>query len=254
MLYVNADDLGWTEEITYRILKCYHQRRVHSASAMTFMKDSERAAALALENGLPTGLHLNLTQELSGWNVPENLRNRHGMIVSYLRARKVNQLIFNPFLRNAFDYVFQAQWDEFSRLYGKEPNRVDGHHHMHLCVNMLVSGRLPKGIRIRRNFTFGPGEKNIFNRLYRSLVDRWLRSQFKCIDYFFSLSPIEPDRVQRIVSVAKRADVELMVHPGVEEEYRYLLSEEWGKLIAVDGIVKIVLRNSGSEANRGVDR
>lgn len=199
---------------------------------MVFMVDSERAANEAKERRMTTGLHLNFDQQLTCDGTPAKLRDQHGAISDYLKARKWYQILYNPFLRNSFDYVFQAQWNEFCRLYGEAPQRVDGHHHMHLCMNMLVSGRYPKDIKIRRNFTFRPGEKVLLNRVYRRLVDRWLTSRFNCTDYFFSLSPMERGRVQRIFLLAESADVELMVHPGMDEEYDFLLSPEWAGLIS----------------------
>lgn len=231
MLYVNADDLGWTEEITDRILTCYRQGRINSCSAMTFMKDSERASKLAIDNKLNVGLHLNFTQEFTGQAATTTLKAHHMAVSDYLNTRKINQVLFNPFLRHSFDYVFQAQWEEFHRLYGKTPQRIDGHHHMHLCMNMLASGRLPKGIKIRRNFTFAPGEKDPLNRLYRHLVDRWLTARL-CTDFFFSIVPIDQGRLQRLVLMSRSSDVEIMVHPGVKEEYLYLLSLEWASLIS----------------------
>lgn len=232
MLYVNADDFGWTKDITNRILRCYRQRKIHAASAMTFMKDSERAADLARQNGLPVGLHLNFTQDFTGETVTSTLRDHHRPVAAYLKARKINQILFNPFLRHSFDYVFRAQWEEFHRLYEKDPTRIDGHHHMHLCMNMLASGKLPKGIKIRRNFTFRPGEKDLLNLLYRYLVDRWLTSRFLCTDFFYSMAPINQGILKRLVLMSKSSDVELMVHPGVKEEYLYLLSLEWASLIS----------------------
>jgi predicted glycoside hydrolase/deacetylase ChbG (UPF0249 family) len=230
MLLVNADDFGWKGEVTDRVLECYRQLRIHSASAMTFMGDSERAAELALEYTLPVGLHLNFTQEFTGVKVPLTLRDRHQRIASYLKIWKGNQFLFNPCLWKDFDYEFKSQWNEFCRLYGREPDRIDGHHHMHLCMNMLASARVPKGIKVRRNFTFRPGEKDAINRLYRFLVDSWLDSRFVCTDFLSSIRPIELERLRRLVLLSKSADVELMVHPGVDEEYAYLLSPQWGRL------------------------
>jgi chitin disaccharide deacetylase len=231
MLSLNADDLGLNEKVTDRILFCYNQKRIYSASAMVFMQDSDRAANLAKENQLPIGLHINFDQGLTARTMPKKLRDHHRAVAGYLKAKKWNQVIYNPFLRNSFDYVFQSQWDEFWRLYDQEPKRLDGHHHMHLCMNMLFSGKLPIGIRIRRNFTFFPGEKNPVNRLYRYLVDRWLQSRFVCTDYFFSMKPISSEKLKKILLLSKTSDVELMVHPGVNEEYEFLLSPEWERLL-----------------------
>ncbi|MCK5507326.1 MAG: ChbG/HpnK family deacetylase [Desulfobacterales bacterium] len=237
MLYVNADDFGCASEVTDRILSCYRKSRIHVASAMTFMKDSERASDLARQNGLSVGLHLNLIQDFTDTTVPEKLRDQHRLVADYLKARKMNQILYNPLLRRAFGYVFHAQWEEFHRLYGKNPTRLDGHHHMHLCMNMLASDRLPKGIKIRRNFTFGPAEKDPLNRFYRYLVDCWLKSRFLCTDSFFSMAPINQGRLKRLVLISKSSDVEIMVHPGVKEEYLYLLSSEWASLISASSLL-----------------
>jgi predicted glycoside hydrolase/deacetylase ChbG (UPF0249 family) len=231
MLFINADDWGWTREVTDRILNCYRQGRIHSASGMTFMQDSERAAVLARKNNLSVGLHLNLTLDFTGKVVPPNLRDQHRSVARYLNSRKLNQVLYNPFLYKAFDYIYKAQWEEFVRLYGEQPTRLDGHHHMHLCMNMLFLNKYPKGLKVRRNFTFSPGEKGSINRLYRYLVDRWLTSRFQCTDLFLSLKPIGPERIKRIILLSKSVDVELMVHPGVDEDYNYLLSEDWLRLI-----------------------
>jgi len=231
MLIVNADDYGLNVKTTDNILFCFTRKRIHSASAMTFMADSERAADLALEIKLPVGLHLNLDEIFTGPAIPSTLIKHHQKITAYLKARKWNQILYNPFLGNDFDYVFQAQWDEFARIYHEEAQRLDGHRHMHLCMNMLLSGKIPNGIKIRRNFTFYRGEKNPINRLYRHLVDRWLQSHFLCTDSFFSMKPIDSAKLQQLVALSKTSDVEIMVHPGLKNEYLFLLSTEWGNLI-----------------------
>ncbi|ABK16656.1 ChbG/HpnK family deacetylase [Syntrophobacter fumaroxidans] len=225
MLQVNADDLGRTEKITDRIMACHRHGRIHSASLMAFMNDSERAAALAREHCLPLGLHLNFTQELTGRTVSGKLRGQHQRVAAYLKARKASQILFNPFLCKAFDYVFRAQWDEFSRLLGKAPARIDGHHHMHLCMNMLLHNGIPEGLNVRRNFTFRRGEKNLINRYYRHLVDTWLSKKYKITDAFYSIAPIEWGRLNELILLSKNSHVEVMVHPGVDAEFYFLTSD-----------------------------
>jgi predicted glycoside hydrolase/deacetylase ChbG (UPF0249 family) len=231
MLFVNADDWGRDRETTDRILACRRNGRIQGISAMTFMKDSERAAELAGDHALDAGLHLNLTQEFTGNGAAAGLRDHHRRVAAYLGARKANQVLYNPALKQSFDHVFRAQWDEFHRLYGRPPDRLDGHHHMHLCMNMLLPNRYPKGLRVRRNFSFRAGEKGFANRFYRRLVDSWLTSRFRCTDFFFSLSPIEPERIRRILSLSKSASVELMVHPARDDEFHFL-SGDWPELTA----------------------
>ena len=66
MLIINADDWGRSIMETDATLRCYKVGRVTSVSAMMFMSDSERAAELARENGVDTGLHLNFSEPFTG--------------------------------------------------------------------------------------------------------------------------------------------------------------------------------------------
>ena len=55
MIIVNADDWGRDAVTTDRSLECVLRGAVSSVSAMMFMEDSERAAALAGEHGVDDG-------------------------------------------------------------------------------------------------------------------------------------------------------------------------------------------------------
>ncbi|GAC1688135.1 MAG: hypothetical protein NVS9B5_27220 [Terriglobales bacterium] len=227
VLILNADDWGRDPRTTDAIFKCFKLKAISSVSAMVFMEDSERAAAIALENGVDAGLHLNLTSSFSPSACSQELLERHGTISSYLRQNRFSRMIYNPFLRSSFRHVVAAQFDEFQRLYGRAPNRVDGHHHMHLCANVLHGKLLPVGIIARRNFSFQRGEKGLFNRLYRRASDRALSRRHPVVDYFFSLPPLKPfERLQRIFSLAREHSVEVETHPINPEEYRFLTEGE----------------------------
>jgi predicted glycoside hydrolase/deacetylase ChbG (UPF0249 family) len=158
LLIVNADDWGRDARTTQCILDCIRRGTVTSTSAMMFMEDSRRGAALAQEHAVDTGLHLNLSDHFTSADCPPDLRDRHRAIVGYLRRNRWAQLVYNPALVSAFDYVVKAQLDEYQRLYGAAPARLDGHHHMHLCSNVLLGGLLPRGTHVRRNFSFRSGE------------------------------------------------------------------------------------------------
>jgi hypothetical protein len=98
---------------------------------------------------------------------------------------------------------------------------------MHLCTNLLLSKVLPTGIRLRRNFSFWPGEKSFLNRAYRGLVDCWLR-RYRLPDYFFDLTQcIQENKLDRVMALAKSHNVELMTHPVVQAETDFLLSDEY---------------------------
>ena len=66
MIIINADDWGRSCLETDAALSCYAKGTITSMSAMVFMQDSQRAAALAKEVRLPVGLHLNLNESLEG--------------------------------------------------------------------------------------------------------------------------------------------------------------------------------------------
>jgi predicted glycoside hydrolase/deacetylase ChbG (UPF0249 family) len=233
MLIVNADDLGRNELETRTILSCHQNGRITSASAMMFMKDSVRAAELALSAGLDVGLHLNFTEPFEPNYSSMRLNEHHQRVMNFLSRGRYTALLYNPMLKNDFEYIYKSQYEEYIHLYGKNPTHIDGHHHKHLCMNMLVSSVLPKGLKVRRNFSFLPGEKHFFNRLYRQAVDTWLTRRYICVDFFFSIIPIHsPGRLQRIMALTTSAQVELMVHPANPEEYDYLMSDAYLQLIS----------------------
>jgi len=199
---------------------------------MVFMKDSERAAELANEHGLNAGLHLNFDQKLTGNHCPDTLTRHHNRTALFLTRTKWSQLLYNPFLRNDFSYSCQAQLEEFIRLFGKPPSHIDGHHHMHLCANVLLSREFAPGTKMRRNFSFSRGEKSIANRVYRAAVDAWLGYRYVLTDYFFDLSQsLNGNKIQRVLSLARAKNVELMTHPIVQREANYLQSEQFGSLL-----------------------
>jgi len=163
LLIVNADDWGGWYKATDAALACHEKGRITSVTAMVFMADSERAAGLAKAAKLSVGLHLNLNQSFTGNRSP-SVNGNHEKVVRFLSRNKYAQLLYHPWLRNHFRRDYQAQLTEFQRLYGQEPSHIDGHQHKHLCANMLVDGIISPGRKVRRNFSFWPGEKSRFTR------------------------------------------------------------------------------------------
>jgi len=226
VLIVNADDWGRDEMTTSRILDCVQRGTVSSASSMVFMEDSERAAALALEHRVDVGLHLNLTTAFSASNASGVLEEHRRRVTRFLRRSRLAQIVYHPRLTSSFEYLVKAQLEEFQRLHGFKAQRVDGHHHMHLCANVLMGELLPVGIIVRRNFSFEPGEKNWLNRRYRAHVDRKISKRHRTTDLFFNLAPMETERLRRIFRVARHALVEVETHPANPGEYSYLQGQD----------------------------
>jgi len=226
MLIINADDFGRTRLATDRIVAAHSQGAITATSAMVFMEDSERAAELATASDIETGLHLNFTERYTGRLKMPRDSEKQEHIARVLTRSRYAALVYYFGLRNMFYSVFQAQLDEFLRLFGRAPSHFDGHHHMHLCPNMLFDRIIPAGEKIRRSFSFFPGQKSIVNQGYRWLVYRWIKRTYRTTDFLFSL----PDCIQcqgfdRIAALAKRANVELETHPEELSEMTWLAGD-----------------------------
>jgi len=242
LLIINADDWGRDHETTERIFECALRGTISSVSAMVFMEDSERAAAMARESGIDAGLHLNFTTPFSARHCPSSLVERQHKLARHLLGHRFAQALFYPMLMRSFDYVVSAQLDEFHRLYGAAPGRLDGHHHMHLCANVLLGRLLPPGTIVRRNFSFQTGEKSFGNRFYRQVVDCMLARRHRLADFLLPLLPLEPTaHLERIFSLARQFVVEVETHPVKLEEYRFLAG---GNILRWAGDVPIAPRFS----------
>ena len=228
-LIVNADDWGGNTPATDRSLECHLQGAISSVSAMVYMEDSERAADLARQHGVDAGLHLNFTLPFSAPQCPCNLLEHQARLGRFLRSHRFAPALYHPGLVRSFEYVVKAQQEEYERLYRTPATRVDGHHHMHLCANVISQKLLPAGAIVRRNFTFGPGEKGRLNRLYRRWEDRRLVRRHRLADFFFDLKPLDLRRLKGICELGVSFNVEIETHPINEDEYSFLLNGQLGQ-------------------------
>jgi chitin disaccharide deacetylase len=223
---LNADDWGRDAATTDRTMECFTVGALSSVSAMVFMEDSERAAELARQKNIDAGLHLNFTATFTSPSTPEPLAREQSRLAAYLRRNRLAQTLFHPGLASSFAFVVKAQLEEFQRLFGKAPARVDGHHHMHLCANVVRGKLLPEGTVVRRNFSFAAGEKNFINRFYRRAQDQRLARRHPMTDFLFSLPPIEPERLNKIANAAQSGVVEVETHPVNPREYTFFTTGE----------------------------
>lgn len=195
---------------------------------MVLMEDSQRAAELSRSCDLDVGLHLNLTEKLTQKISNSKLLEFHNRVAGFLTESKFSWLIYNPLLRSQFHYVCSSQYDEFRQLYGTPPSHLDGHHHMHLCANLLLNGFFPRGQRIRRSFSYDRKEKGSLRWLLRSIVDALLIRRYSTTDLFFALfERIKSDRLSALLERAQNMTVELETHPECDEEYDWLMRDAW---------------------------
>jgi chitin disaccharide deacetylase len=236
MLIVNADDLGYDPATSDAICEVFARGAITSASGMVFMEDSERAFRLALAAGLPLGLHLNLMELYSSTLVGEAERAEQAWTVECFRAGFARRWAPSRRLMGSARRCVRLQLAEFERLRGAPPTHVDGHQHGHLSTPALWElGRL-KDVAVRSSFTFRPGEKPRYNRALRSLLNRGIGSRFAATRRFHSIRDLHPafggHGIEEVVAEARDIEVEVMVHPGLADEYEVLVSEQWGRTVA----------------------
>jgi len=232
MLIINADDWGRSAAETDAALRCFKAGRITSVSAMVFTQDSERAAGLAKSSQMDVGLHLNFSEAFTIRECPVFLERQQTRLVDFLMSGKYAQLVYNARLRETFRYSYLAQVEEFTRLYQKAPSHIDGHHHMHLCANVVFSKMIPAGVKMRPHFFFWPGEKSYLNIAYRRLINRWLARRHRLPDFFFDLTQcIEAKKFGLVEALAKGNIVELMTHPVIQREREYLLGDDFHEIL-----------------------
>jgi chitin disaccharide deacetylase len=236
LLIVNADDWGYDEETTEAIAVCHRAGGLTSTTAMSFMKDTSRAAALARDvPGLGIGLHLNLVEEYTDPETPEPVRARQRELIEQSRLLRLQRWVYNPFMRDRIDRVIADQFQQFVDLYGRLPTHVDGHHHCHLAANVLLSPALPRGTKIRNALSDAHRPNPLTDGLRRFRQRLLERRDLRTTDYFFSIvtswpgmrGTPPPDRL----GLAKEASVEVMVHPIFPSEYAPLQSPDWTKAL-----------------------
>lgn len=129
-LIINADDLGVNTQRSHGIFQCFEFGIVCSATLLPNAVDSDRAGKQAREKGLPTGLHLNLTEEypLSKRESIESLVEGNGMFLVGERMRKA--LDVGEIQKEHLEREIRAQIEWFFDTVGA-PTHVDGHHHIH---------------------------------------------------------------------------------------------------------------------------
>jgi predicted glycoside hydrolase/deacetylase ChbG (UPF0249 family) len=231
LLIVNADDWGYDKPTTRAIADCHLAGGLTSTTAMMFMAGTEEAASLAAEHPqLGIGLHLNLFEEYTADSVPTPVRDRQRVLVDRFQHGRLRRWIYDPRIRREVDRVVADQWERFLELYGRPPTHVDGHHHSHMAANVLLSRSLPRDTAVR-NALSDTHRLNPLTTAVRAGRRRLVLSRFRTTDYFFSIETAWPRLAGpppgETLGLARRATVEVMVHPAFLREYEPLQSPDW---------------------------
>jgi len=236
LLIVNADDLGLDRMTTDSILDCFHAGAISSATALVWMEDSDRAAELASSAGLPVGLHLNLIEPFSATDVPEPVAATQRRVVDRLRRSAFGAHLYHPAWSADFERCISDQLSRFDELYGRAPTHVDGHRHMHLVGNALLARALGPVRRYRRPVNRRPAESRAYKRAFNAALARAMRPRFVTTERCVSIRALDPvlggAPSNGELALARDRSVEVMVHPGWEDERAVLLAHDWRDRLA----------------------
>jgi predicted glycoside hydrolase/deacetylase ChbG (UPF0249 family) len=236
LLIVNADDFGLDAADTDAILECFRSGAISSTTALVWMRDSDRAADLARGEGIPTGLHLNLIEPYTAAEVPDRVAATQRRVLERLSASGIRGQLYHPGWAQDFGRCIGDQLSRFHELYGRPPTHVDGHRHMHLVLNALLSRSLGPVRRCRRPVTRTPLESAGHKRLARSALGVMVRLRFTTTDACFSVRSLHPalggSGLDAELARSARGSVELFVHPGYRDELPLLRSVQWRRQLA----------------------
>ena len=235
LLIVNADDWGYDEPTTSAIVDCHLAGGVTSTTAMAFMRGSRAAVAQKSRlPGLGVGLHLNFTEEYSDSRIPIKIRDRQRSLIEYFEKLRARRWLYDPRIRDTVNRVIADQYQYFVDLYGRQPTHIDGHHHSHFTTNVLLSPAMPAKTKIR-NALSDAHRPNPITDVLRYVRARIISRRFRTTDYFFDINTVWPklsgDPPSTKLYLARRASVEVMVHPAFPEEYEPLQSPAWVRAI-----------------------
>lgn len=135
-LIINADDFGLSEGVTYGIYDAIKNGVVTSTTMMVSTRASELAGNLAkVDSELAVGLHLNITLGKPLTNCKSLLQNG-----SFIKPKQ--QDCHLQFTQEDLDLEFNAQYEKFILLTGKEPTHIDSHLYSHQIYDNVKEASL----------------------------------------------------------------------------------------------------------------
>lgn len=230
LLIVNADDYGHDRAATDLTIECFGRGELSSATAMVYMPDSERAAALALEHDLPTGLHINFTEPFCHPDVPAGVKERQAEACRRLGAHlRLYSWTYDITVRSLVEDAIRDQAERFEELFGRAPTHVDGHNHVQVCPNVALAATLPSR-RIRNALWSWPERRTLMGAM-RGLRGRLTNRRLETTRYFADITETHRPGMDAgrspLLATSRQTSVEVMCHPGFGHELEALRDPTW---------------------------
>jgi chitin disaccharide deacetylase len=207
-LIVTADDFNLSEGVSRGILEAHHSGIVTETSVMVNVGDLPQASAmLASAPHLGVGLHLNITRGRP-LAPPQAVATFLGPDDQFLGSPQALPMQMRS---AAVQAEFQAQVERFVRAFGRLPQHVDTHHHVHqhpvvfeALLDLAVALKLPV--------------RGLDPQMRATMTARGLRSPA----HFLGDAGHEPywtvTRLLATIQALRPGVTELMCHPGYFDE------------------------------------
>jgi len=227
-LIVNADDLGLSPERDRGIFAAFRDGIVTSATLIANGPSFAMAVAQARSEGLPVGIHLNLSDGIPLVGAIAGLTDSSGRFPG-------KQLMRQALLQGACDLSavrceLQAQVDKVLAT-GLEPTHIDGHQHCQIYPDLtalVIDLARDNGITALRSSrpadpvtTEVPEELHedlaLFRHLGSSAHDAFRRAGFRTPDGLWGLPllhSLDIASLSSLLSGLEHGFWELMTHPG----------------------------------------
>ncbi|MCR4428107.1 MAG: ChbG/HpnK family deacetylase [Caldiserica bacterium] len=247
-LFFNADDLGYSFKTNERILAAFLKGPVGGSSLIVNMgKSTASGAMIAIEEGIPVGLHFNVNEGAPLSGAPSLVGKNGKFFPPPTFLYRMRQGFIDP---QDLKEECRAQIEEFISL-GFSPFRFDSHNHSHVFpgvfpiiapilkeygFKVVRTPRERKGNFFRALPRVGRALEILFLSLWGDSLKRNLpKFGFKTIPHFSGMLEQEPYfSKERILRMLKRLNfglTEIMVHPGHKGEMEVLIDEEINRAI-----------------------
>ena len=129
-LVICADDYGISPAVSLGIRQLIEAGRLSATGAMTCMPSwaAEAPALLPLADRVDVGLHFTLTDQQPLGNAPSLAADGRFLPIGGLLRRSLSRQISPTEVAAEFD----RQLDAFEAAFGRSPDFIDGHQHVHL--------------------------------------------------------------------------------------------------------------------------
>jgi chitin disaccharide deacetylase len=195
-LVVNADDLGYRDEINRGIMYAYRNGIVTSASLFVDREGTQDALRLIKENpGLGLGIHLDLDRFFE-------VDHAAGCVTNWINPKPDIEAVRSEIKR---------QLDVFLS-FGLTADHIDSHHHAHMMPEVFSTAAEVMNeynLRVIRFFETFYAENDEADKVRRVIMDRGLQTADHFIEGWYWGNVDEDYRV-----------AELMTHPGYGELWR----------------------------------